>query len=239
MPTRKPSTPAGSAFTGPCVIVPSTRLKGLRWLQYASVLAAALGAGVAVSATWLAWRERFHAPVTGMVGRALAAMYDASGGGPVAYRACESWAGHGAQLAFAASITFLLCAGARALHARWFRWLGWLFATLLLGLAIAGFLAGAAAGFVGAFERGRRHPELPGYRFSDKPPGPDPSVTKTETEWIIAVGGTTLVLGSLGALFGSAVVGGFWLIAVGGGATRWIRAKRAPRPASFTAGSGG
>jgi hypothetical protein len=55
-------------------------------------------------------------------------------------------------------------------------------------------------------------------------------VTKTETEWQIAVGGAALTFASLGALLGSAVVGGFWLIAIGGGATRWIRAKSAPRP---------
>ena len=35
---------------------------------------------------------------------------------------------------------------------------------------------------------------------SDKPPGADPSVTKTETEWQIAVGGAALTFASLGAL---------------------------------------
>jgi hypothetical protein len=191
------------------VITPTARARALRWLQSASALAAALGVGVAVSATWLAWRERFHAPVTGTLALSLAGLYGASGSGELAYRACERWAGSGVHLASAASITFLACAGVRALHASWFRWLGWVLAALLLVLAIAGFLAGAATALVG---------------------GADPSVTKTEPAWQIAVGGAALIVGSMGALIGSAVLGGLWLIAVGGGATRWIRAKVAPGP---------
>jgi hypothetical protein len=47
-------------------------MKPTGWLAFGGWLALTLGAGIAASATWIAWHVRFHPPVTSAIARALA-----------------------------------------------------------------------------------------------------------------------------------------------------------------------
>ena len=192
------------------------------WSTRAGVLASVIGVGLAASATWLAWRVRFHPPPAGALARSLVSIFGASGGRWGGYRACEAWAQRGTGLACLGLALLLVTLSVRALRSRWFRWLGWVPAIALCLVGAIGMFGATGAGIARASARCEAHPDLPGCQVSDKPPGSEPAVTKTEPEWLISVGGAVLLIGSFGSLFGAVVVGGSWLASIGLGVAGWL-----------------
>ncbi|APR86318.1 Hypothetical protein A7982_11667 [Minicystis rosea] len=172
---------------------------------------------------------RFHPPITGAIARALASAYGAGAGGWDGYRAAENWASRGVTVAGVGIAVLLLALSFRAMRARWFRWLGWLPALAMLLAGMGCMLGAAGVGAAHALERCQSHPSLPGCQVSDKPPGPDSAVTKSEPEWILVTGGAALALGGVGGFIGAGVLGAAWLASLGIGAASLLR-RRAPQP---------
>jgi hypothetical protein len=116
----------------------------------------------------------------------------------------------------------LIAASVRAVRARWFRWLGWIPVIALLLAGTGGMLGGIGLGAALALGRCQG----PGCQASDKPPGPDPAVTKSEPEWLVATSGAALMVGSMGSLFSALFLGGAWILSLGVGTAELLHARR-------------